>query len=260
MKSLFYRSMIAATLAGAAASLAAGPVLAQATAGSLRSQLPPRQGNSSNDAAALESTFNTLRAGKARLELLANPGQQQEHWQAADRFASCATNLNSDRVRELLDQAVEGKAKKRIELGDFVNRNQGCVVAAGGIDGDFLRGAMAQHIVTGSSEALPPPGDATAVMKFLKTVSVPKMDKDDPFIAGQLVAECRVGFAPIAARALLAAEADTPAETGALAAMKAVTPQCDSLDTAKTKLTPRFERAYVAQALYHWIDFDRNAG
>jgi hypothetical protein len=255
MKSLFYRRIIAATLAGAAASVAAGPVLAQ-----VRSGLPPRQGNSANDTGALESTFNTLRAGKARLEFLSNPSQQEENWDAASRFASCATNLNADRVRELLDQAIEGKAKKRIELGDFVNRNQGCVVAAGGIDGDFLRGAMAQSIVTSSTEALPPPGDAPAVTKFLKTVSVPKMDKDDPFITAQLVAECRVGFAPVAARGLLATEPGTPAETGALAAMKAVTPQCDSLDTAKTKVTPRFERAFAAQALYHWMGFDRNAG
>jgi hypothetical protein len=258
MKTLFYRGAIAATFAGAALSLAAGSALAQvpSTKDSLRQQLPPRQGGSETDPGALESTFNSLRAGKARMELLNDPGRQSEHWDASNRFASCAIGFNSDRVRELLDQAVEGKAKKRVELGDFVNRNQGCVVAAGGIDGDFLRGAMAQHIVTGSSDALPPPGDSAAVMKFLKTVSVPKMDKDDPFITGQLVAECRVGFAPVAARALLATDVDTPAETGALAAMKAVTPQCNSLDTAKTKLTPRFERAFAAQALYHWIGFD----
>lgn len=243
---------IGATLLGvAAAGLASVPALAQN---------PPRQGSTANDVGALETAFNTLRAGKARMELLDNHSRQRDNWEAADRFASCATNLNAERVRELLDQAIEGKAKKRVELGDFINRNQGCVVAAGGIDGDFLRGALAQHIVTGNSEALPPPGDSAAVTKFLKTVSVPKMDKDDPFIAGQLVAECRVGFAPVAARALLATEVDTPAEAGALAAMKAVTPQCNSLDTATTKLTPRFERAYAAQALYHWIGFDQESG
>lgn len=258
MKSQYFRRSSLAVLLTAASAVMALPAIAQ-TGPSAPLQNPQRQGNTVNDQGGFESTFNTLRAGQARMEFLSDTGRQSENWDAANRFASCAANLNSDRVREVLDQAVEGKAKKRIDLGDFVSRNQGCVVAAGGIDGDFLRGAMAQHIVTGSSDPLPPPGDSTAVMKFLKTVSVPKMDKDDPFIAGQLVAECRVGFAPVAARALLATEADTPAEAGALAAMKAVTPQCDSLDTAKTKLTPRFQRALAAQALYHWIGFDRNA-
>lgn len=259
MKSPIVSRLCATVLVAAAGAAMALPAIAQ-TAGTIRQGSPSRQGSTANDQGGFESTFNTLRAGQARMEFLGNPGRQKENWEAANRFASCAINLNSDRVRELLDQAIAGKAKKRVELGDFVNRNQGCVVAAGGIDGDFLRGAMAQGIVTSSSEALPPPGDSAAVTKFLKTVSVPKMDKDDPFITAQLVAECRVGFAPVAARGLLATEPDTPAETGALAAMKAVTPQCDSLDTAKTKVTPRFERAFAAQALYHWIGFDRNAG
>jgi hypothetical protein len=257
-----YPLRLGAAFLVAAASVGASSAFAQVQSNnaSVRSSAPPRQGNSANDQAAFESTFNTLRAGKARMELLGDPGLQDEHWAAADRFASCATNFNAERVRELLDQAVEGKAKKRVELGDFVNRNQGCVVAAGGIDGDFLRGAMAQTLVTSSTEALPPPGDAAAVTKFIKTVSVPRMDKEDPFITAQLVAECRVGFAPVAARGLLATEPGTPAETGALAAMKAVTPQCNSLDTARTKVTPRFERAFAAQALYHWMGFDRTAG
>jgi signal transduction histidine kinase len=50
-----------------------------------------------------------------------------------------------------------------------------------------------------------------------------------------------------------------PVDMTALA-RQAVTPQCDSLDTAETKLTPWFERAYAAQALYHWIGFDGAKG
>lgn len=242
--------LAAAALAAAAVSFPA-TVLAQ---WQITRQAAPRQGNSANDQGALESTYNTLRASQARMEFLSDTGRQAENWDAATRFASCAINLNAERVRELLDQAVEGKTKKRVELGEFVKRNQGCVVVAGGVDGDFLRGALAENIVTANTDPLPPAGDAAAVTRFLSSVAVPRVDGDDPFSSAQLVAECRVGFAPIAARGLLATEPGTPAEAGALAAMKSVTPQCDSLDTAKTKVTPWFERAYAAQALYHWSE------
>jgi hypothetical protein len=252
--SLARRASLSTAAALAVACLASAPLAAQTVIN------PSRQGSTSNDQAALDSTFNTQRMAEARAELLNDHNRQAENWQAAGRFASCATDMNQNRVRELLDQAVEGKAGKRVELGDFVNRNQGCVVAVGGIDRDILRGALAERVVTASNPELPPPGNAESVMTFLKAVSVPRMDKDDPFIAGQLLAECRVGFAPVAARALIATEAGSQAEAGALAAMKAVTPQCNSLDTAETKLTPWFERAYAAQALYHWIGFDGARG
>jgi len=221
---------------------------------------PSRQGATGGDTSGLAATYNNLRASEARVEFLTDVSRQAEDWYSASKFASCAANLNRDRVRELLDQAIDGKAKKRVQLDDFVGRNQGCVLSAGKLDSDFIRGALAESVVTTGEERLPPPGTAENVTAFIKTVTVPRMEKDDPFVAGQLVAECRVGFAPGAARALLATEAGSPGEAGALAAMKAVTPQCNSLDTAKLKLTPHFERAFAAQALYHWIGFAAEKG
>ena len=71
---------------------------------------------------------------------------------------------------------------------------------------------------------------------------------------GQFAAECRTGFAPVQVRGLLESEAGSAAERGALAVLKAVTPQCDSFKVEGRELTPHFERAYAAQALYHWVD------
>lgn len=207
------------------------------------------------DDRAFDSDYYDAAHREGRMELLNDVGKQSENWTIASRFAECVVNLNEDRARLLLDQAVEGKAKQKLDLGRFLNRMQGCVIAREGIDRDFLRAAMAERIVVAKNGPMPAAGDKDAVMGFIQTVKVTSSDHSDPFIAGQLVAECRTGFSPVAARALLATEPGSPAEAGALAAMKAVTPQCDGLDKAKTKLTPLFERAYAAQALYHWIDY-----
>jgi len=210
------------------------------------------------DPRALEA--NIQESLKSRMELLERPAEQSGQWDIASRYARCAISLNEDRVRLLLDQGVEGKAPRRLEFEDFLRRNKGCVIASDNLDRDVLRAAMAEQIVTAMETALPPPGSSESVTAFIRSVKVPQMDKNNPFAAGQLLAECRVGFAPVAARALIATEPGSQAEAGALAAMKAVTPQCDNLDTAKTKLTPWFERAFASQALYHWIGFAGGKG
>ena len=71
---------------------------------------------------------------------------------------------------------------------------------------------------------------------------------------GQFEAECRVGFAPRAARALLATAPGSPEEKNTLSVWKTVTPQCNSFKAADKPLTAWFERAFAAQALYHWVD------
>ena len=102
--------------------------------------------------------------------------------------------------------------------------------------------------------AIPAPGDAATVREFIKSVKAPNAKTDDPFTMGQFAAECRTGFAPVQVRGLLESEAGSAAERGALAVLKAVTPQCDSFKVEGRELTPHFERAYAAQALYHWVD------
>jgi len=100
--------------------------------------------------------------------------------------------------------------------------------------------------------AVPGPGNADTVKAFIKAVKAPSAKTDDPFVMGQLGAECRTGFAPMQVRALLATDPGSEAEKGALAVLKAVTPQCASFTVPDKPLTSYFERAFSAQALYHW--------
>lgn len=218
---------------------------------------PPRMAPVANMATALEAEYDSKRDYVGRASFLEDTQRQMEVWQASARFASCAVNFSEERARGLLDQAVEkkGASKKQVKLGEFLNRNQGCVVAAGGFDRDFLRGNLAEVILTdpASTPSIPGPGDVDAVKAFIKAVKAPSAKTDDPFVLGQLAAECRTGFAPIQVRAMLATEAGSASEKGALAVLKAVTPQCDSFAIADKPLTPWFERAFAAQALYHWV-------
>ena len=261
MKSFASLRLFAAVSVMACTGVTVSPAIAQMSPGfgqGSPSQLPapPRVGNTANDEQGLEAEFDSLRAQRSRAEFLSDEKRQLENRQAAQRFASCAIGFNEERVRQLLDQAVEGKASKKVEIGEFLNRNQGCVVAVGGIDRDFLRGALAEELLVGSAGAvaIPAPGDAATVREFIKSVKAPNAKTDDPFTMGQFAAECRTGFAPVQVRGLLESEAGSAAERGALAVLKAVTPQCDSFKVEGRELTPHFERAYAAQALYHWVD------
>lgn len=238
----------------------ATPLVAQSSSTGGQSSSPPvlnpqRQGNSADDEFGLRVAYDSQRDYTSRMAFLADPQRQEETWNMARKFASCAVGYNAQRVRDLLDQAVESKKSKKVELGKFLNRNQGCVATYIGFDRDFLRGTMAEALVTSeSAPAIPPSGDAESVKKFMKAVKAPSAKADDPFIVGQLAAECRTGFAPMQVRAVLATEPGSQEEQGALAALKAVTPQCASFEVANKPLTPYFERAFAAQALYHWLD------
>jgi hypothetical protein len=231
------------------------PALAQVSAPAQRTV--QRSGASSDDLGRLQSVYDSQRDYTSRMEFLSDSARQGETWLAAQKFAECAVGFSEDRVRNLLDQAVEGKAKgKKIDVGEFLNRNQGCVATYMGFDRDFMRGAMAEAILTAEEGAptIPGPGSADAVREFIKAVKAPSAKTDDPFVVGQLAAECRTGFAPMQVRALLDSEPGSAAEKGALNVLKAVTPQCASFAVADKPLTSQFERAFAAQALYHWVD------
>jgi hypothetical protein len=253
MKLHFFRRLGAMILCAATGAAMTVPAMAQATAGSVRQSSPPRQGNTANDELGLQGAYDSQRDYTNRVEFMSDLRRQGETWDAAWKFAACAVGFNAERVRDLLDQAVEKDGGKKVDLGTFLNRNQGCVASYTGVDRDFIRGAMAETLLTAQgAPAIPAPGDADAVKAFIKAVKAPSAKTDDPFVMGQLGAECRTGFAPMQVRALLATEPGSEAEKGALAVLKAVTPQCASFAVADKPLTPYFERAYAAQALYHW--------
>jgi hypothetical protein len=73
--SLARRAALSTAAALAAAFLASAPLAAQTVIN------PSRQGSTSNDQAALDSTFNTQRMAEARAELLNDQKRQAENWQ-----------------------------------------------------------------------------------------------------------------------------------------------------------------------------------
>lgn len=255
----FFPFLLAAILAGAGSHAATGQ---SGQGGPQTLPSPPRMGNTANDQGGLESAFNIARDEKSRMQLLADEKRQIENWQAAERFASCAVGFNESRARQLLDQAVEGKSGRRVDIGDFVNRNQGCVVAVGGLDRDILRGALAEELLTENegTYTISAAGDAGMVRAFIASVKTPNAKTDDPFTVGQIAAECRTALAPFQVRGLLETEPGSPGEKGALTVLREVTPQCDSFRVEGHELTPYFERAFLAQALYHWIGFSGGEG
>ncbi|MXO59575.1 hypothetical protein GRI89_08475 [Altererythrobacter salegens] len=254
-----YRSLVSGLCAIAPAILLAfsSGASAQSSSGPTNSPNPQRGGNSANDAGGFAQVYNSQRDYTARAAFLEDSQRQKESWDGAQHFADCAVGFNEQRVRDLLDQAVPSRKAPKLELDQFIKRNQGCVQVASGLDRDFLRGAMAEAIIVASSNrvTIPASGNVESVKAFLAAVKAGSAKTDDPFVMGQLEAECRTGFAPIPVRSVLAMEAGSPAEKDALDALKSVTPQCDSFKVADKPLSQWFERAFYAQALYHWVNF-----
>lgn len=219
---------------------------------------PDRAPSTSNDEGGLTTRYNSLQAENSRAEFAADDARQAASWSEAKRFASCAIGFSTDRVRGLLDEPLAGSRK--VDFDDFLNRNMGCVITAGALDRDFLRGALAEGIITDPESAAPIPvgGNADKVREFIRSVKIANSGTDNPFSMAQMAAECRVGFAPIQARALLATEPGSAAEKGALTVWKSVTPQCDGFKVADKPLSGWFDRAYSAQALYHWMGFAKD--
>lgn len=217
-------------------------------------QLPPPE--RMNMVTTSESDVKSLVDDNSRASLLTDESKQVSTWSQSVAFAGCAIKLNEDRVRQLLDQDRPGAKASKLEFDKFINRNRGCIVTNTTMDRDFMRGAMAEHLIVGDAElVIPQGGDATKVKDFIAAITIDSMSKDNPFAMGQLAAECRTVLAPVQVRAVLALESGSAAEKGALSVLKSATSACDGFAVEGKSLTPWFERAFAAQALYHWIGF-----
>lgn len=205
------------------------------------------------------SGFNMSESAEAnsRNGLSRSPEKQKQQFEFARVFGKCAYGLNPDRARLALDQSVEGKAARRLEFPNYVERVDSCSPVRSLLDADLMRAGLAEASILDpeNERTIPQGGDVEKVGTFLKAVTVPKVDKSDPFVMHQLAAQCRVAMAPYPARALLDTEPGSGDEAAALQGWKSVTQGCDSLLQDVTPLSPYFERAYAALALYYWIDF-----
>jgi hypothetical protein len=200
--------------------------------------------------------YSRMRAGESVSSFYADLQKQREQYVAAGDFADCVVNLNPGQARLLLDQAVPGKVKRTRSRGRFLNRFQGCVSSQSRISEPLLNGALAETVVarTVPVDALPAAGNEKTVKSFMTSVELKQRSGTDPLPLIQLTAQCRTGFAPQQARAVLDTPLGSEEQKKAIGLLHALTPACDSFEVPEP-MDVHFERAYIAQAVYYWSDF-----
>jgi len=210
---------------------------------------------------AYEVDANGNRLDSKTAAFYATPGEQSRHFDLARAFASCAADLSEDRTRLLLDQAVPAKKPGRLKESDYFTRLRGCATSVGGVDGNFLKGALAERLVlkTVPAEGLTAATSGDQVTKFVRGVAVDDNSTENPVTVIQMTSECRVALAPQRARAVLETEPETEAEAVKITALELATPQCDMFEEPEGT-TNFFKRTYIARSLYYWSDFESWAG
>ncbi len=217
--------------------------------------LQQRSSNNGNQS-EIESELRYQAAEEARASLMQDPQAMRTNWDTARRFAKCANSLNRDRSERLLKQDMPSLNEPRLDLDKYIARMSNCAPTNISIDPAFMRGALAENIMVDETAApdIPQAGDSAKLTAFISAIAI-SGDKTGNFAKAQMAAECRTAINPIAVRGLLATEAGSELEKGAFAALNAATSTCDQLKPADD-MPLYFQRAYLAQALYHWTNFE----
>ncbi|NCP10765.1 MAG: hypothetical protein GW859_02205 [Sphingomonadales bacterium] len=238
--------MVSGIMALAIASAWVVPSAAQRI-GDAPPRAPQNVGNSDLTGTDAMKNFWSLRQ-----KLLENPAEQTENYRLSGNFARCAVSKNEARAQVLLDQAVAGRATEKEDIVDYARRYKGCFSSSVGVDRDFFLAGLSEELIKKSSQMaeLGQPGTADEVKAFIKSIAIANPDRSDPMVKAQIASECRVGFAPVPTRAVLETEPGSADEAAAIAALRSVTSQCDGIE--ESQASSYFERAFLAQSLYHW--------
>ena len=217
--------------------------------------LQQRSSNNGNNS-EIESLMRYEADEEARASLMQDPQAMRTNWDTARRFAKCANSLNRARSERLLKQDMPSLGESRLDLPKFLDRMKNCAPTNISIDPAFMRGALAEDILTDENSApeIPPGADSAALTKFISSIAI-SGSKTGNFAKAQMAAECRTAINPIAVRGLLATEVGSVLEESAFTALNAATSTCDQLK-AENDMPLYFQRAYLAQALYHWTNFE----
>lgn len=222
----------------------------------VRSPSPPSSFTKLPHFEALASDALGFELDSLRAELLTDVEKQVQNYVSARRFANCAYDRSSGRAHTLLNQHVPDADAAELSLPDFARRVIGCFSTSNPMDSDFVRGALAEQAVSSHipDSIYDEPGNAEMVRQFLRSVELWNGGSDKPMSRAQLIAECRVGFAPGAARAVIATEPSSEGQAAKLDQLRATTPECDEL-ASEDGVPDLYQRAFTAQALYHWAGF-----
>ena len=170
-------------------------------------------------------------------------------------FGRCAVKLSPSRAREFLAGSGPFASANRREEVRYVTRMRNCSRARLNVDRDFLRGALAEHLIsTEFPETMRGAKDEAEIIAFLKSVEFDHTDAKDMVSLVRLGYQCRVAAIPDLAKDILATEPGSEEEAKQLDILEQRTFACDPFFRGGN-LSRYFARTFVSRALYDWSLF-----
>ena len=156
--------------------------------------LEPRASNNGNHS-EIESLLRYEKNEEARAAFMQDPQAMRINWDTARRFAKCANGLNRNRTERLLKQDMPALNEPRLDLDKYLTRMSNCAPTNISVDPAFMRGALAEDILTDEEVApeIPPAADSAKLKEFISSIAI-SGDKKGNFAKIQMAAECRVGI------------------------------------------------------------------
>jgi len=170
-------------------------------------------------------------------------------------FGRCAVKMSPSRARDFLaGSGPYASANLRVER-KYVTRLRGCAPAQLSVDRDFLRGAVAEHLIEADfPQALKSARDEAEMIAFLKSVEFDHTDSGDQVSLVRLGYQCRVAAIPVLGRLILQSEPGSDEEAELLGVLEDRTVACDPF-FGDGDLSRFFARTFVSRALYDWYLF-----
>ena len=181
--------------------------------------------------------------------------QQRRGFDVTRRFGRCAVKLSPSRARDYL--AASGPFSSA-DIGEeirFVTRMRNCSPAKLKVDRDFLRGALAEHLIEAEfPETMRGARNESEMIAFLRSVEFDHSDANDLVSLVRLGYQCRVAAVPDLALEILETEPGSEEEEGLLDLLERRTFACDPFFRGGD-LSNYFARTFVSRGLYDWSLF-----
>lgn len=170
-------------------------------------------------------------------------------------FGRCAVKMSESRARAYLAGSGPYASADMRDETKYVTRLRGCAPARLVVDRDFVRGAVAEHLLKQDyPEFLEGARDEDEMIAFLRSVEFDHSDSADQVSLVRLGYQCRVAASPVIGREMLDTEPGSEEETALLEVLEKRTFACDPFFRGGD-LSRFFARTFVSRALYDWALF-----
>lgn len=190
-----------------------------------------------------------------------DPVRSRRAYETAVGFARCVSRFDLKTARALLDLAPGSPGEARRFQG-LTRQFGGCVAFRAAVPLRYLRGALAEIAVLRDAGVL---ADAVTQVeadrvKGYYTLAPSESPTAEPTAAAvERAARCQSVLVPGLVRKLLEAKPGSSDEAAALDRVYARAPTCAGADVPR-RIAASLQRAYLAEALYQWVLFDRAGG